>query len=496
MKNIKIFALVLTLALLITAAVCTTVFAADEAEAPVIVSKNLSYEDNTHLYYAVKLTENVTASNTTMNIYSDAACSNPLATGIAGKVETLNALGGDYIVFRAPGIAAKHITRDVYAQAVTTDGGKSEVAKYSVAEYLYERLYVSERLGKTVTAEQKALYQSYLTYGANAQTVFTNSKIENAEDKETLATALNIVRVIDGTLDDGSVQKLVKAGYGATVVATPTDSAIAQWQVTSIDAAGTVTQSKTANTTDAITIAGQTIITAPQVAPALKFDSADDLRYFSLATAYGDGSIESTVEKGQKAVALKVADGQMVLESPVYHNNIITFNRTGDGTGTKAVFEADVIIDVGDVNSSTSTGGELWINFIFFNQATGEALTPVRVLLGDGAASASTNAQGTNGVTSTSVIKDNVKFSIRLEYMINAYGYNTTMIYVKEEGATEWDASLFRSTENAKAPASWDNATQTGTPTAPWADDIGFKIEVNRFEECTLTLDNVRFDGE
>ena len=159
MKNLKIFALVLTLALLITAAVCTTAFAATEAEDPVIVSKNLSYEDNTHLYYAVAVTANVTAENTTLNLYADAACTKALETGIVGNVETLAALGGgDYIVFRAPGIAAKHITREVYAQAVTAEGGASKVEKYSVAEYLYERLYVSERLGKTVTAEQKALY--------------------------------------------------------------------------------------------------------------------------------------------------------------------------------------------------------------------------------------------------------------------------------------------------------------------------------------------------
>jgi hypothetical protein len=144
MKNLKIFALVLTLALLITAAVCTTAFAANEAEAPVIVSKNLSYEDNTHLYYAVKATAGVTAQNTTLDVYADEACTKALATDIAGNLETLEALGGgEYIVFRTPGIAAKHITNNVYVQAVTTDGGKSEVVKYSVAEYLYERLYVS-----------------------------------------------------------------------------------------------------------------------------------------------------------------------------------------------------------------------------------------------------------------------------------------------------------------------------------------------------------------
>ena len=493
MKNLKIFALVLTLALIITAAVCTTAFAANEAEAPVIVSKNLSYEDNTHLYYAVKATAGVTAQNTTLNVYADEACAKALAADIAGNLETLEALGGEYIVFRTPGIAAKHITNNVYVQAVTTDGGKSEVVKYSVAEYLYERLYVSERLGKTVTAEQKALYQSYLEYGANAQTVFINQKAESEADKVTLATAYNIVKVIDGAFADGTNQKLVAAGTNATVVATPADASIAQWQVTTIAADGSVSQAKTANTTDAIAINGQTIITAPKVAPPLAFDSANDLAYLQLNTAVGYGSIESTVPQVQQPVSLKVENGQMVLDSPVYHNNIIVFNRTGDATGTKAVFEADVTIDIGNANTSTATGEALWINFIFYDMATGEALTPVRIALADGGVTADTNTQG---APTTALIKDNVKFTLRLEYMINAYGYNTTMVYVKTEGATEWDATLYRSTENAKAPITWDYATQTGTPNAPYADEIGFKIEVNRFEQCTLTLDNVRFDGE
>lgn len=486
MKNIKIFALVLTLALLITAAVCTTVFAADEAEAPLIISKNLSYEDNTHLYYAVKLTEKVNAANTTLNVYSDAACAHALATGIVGKVETLEALGGDVLVFRAPGIAAKHITRDVYAQAVTADGGKSEVVKYSVAEYLYERLYVSERLGKTVTAEQKALYESYLTYGANAQTVFTNSKIENAEDKEVLATALNIVRVIDGTLDDGSVQKLVKAGSGATVVATPTDASIAQWQVTSIDAAGTVTQSKTANTTDAITIAGQTIITAPQVAPPLAFDSANDASYFSVQNGgYKDSDITSEYPRGQQAVTGSIVDGKYVVHSPIYHNTPVVISRTGDGTGTKAVFEADITLDMESYNQAAEAMGA-WVYFSFYDTTTGVTWTPFFIRFNDGGDFAWITVDADTKDEEKykcATIKDGETFHLRLEYYINSYGYNNTLVYIKAPGATEW-AYTGRSTRNQISSA------------APAPDQMGFKIELQRSEGITLTLDNVRFDGE
>ncbi len=491
MKNLKIFALVLTLALLITAAVCTTVFAQEEPEAPVIASKNLSYEDNTHLYYAVKVTANVTAANTTLNIYADASCENALATGIVGNTETLSALGGgEYIVFRAPGIAAKHITREVYAQAVTAEGGKSELCKYSVAEYLLERLYVSERLGKTVTEEQKALYESYLVYGANAQTLFTNSKIENPADKEVLATALNIARVIDGTFADGTNQKLFAAGSGATVVATPADPSVAVWQVTSIDAAGTVSQSKTANTTDAITIAGQTIITAPQVAPALKFDSADDLQYFSFDTTFlVDGRIESETTPTQANQAFEIADGKLVFDSPLAHNNILHIGRTGNAIGNnKAVFEADITYDVTKTNNSETYGGAQWLAFNFYDPTTGTSYGAFYIMLGDGDTSATVSQNSTQAATTMDYFKDGVEFSLKLEYVINPSGYNNVYVYLK-------DAETGKFPEYTGTGLTW-RTTWNASTNGCNPDNIALKIEIARYQDITLTLDNVRFDGE
>lgn len=472
MKNLKIFALVLTMALLITAAVCTTVFAADDAEAPVIVSKNLSYEDSTHLYYAVALTDNVTAANTTLNVYSDAACTNVLATGIAGKVETLNALGGDFIVFRAPGIAAKHITRDVYAQAVTADGGKSEVVKYSVAEYLYERLYVSERLGKTVTAEQKALYQSYLAYGANAQTVFTNSKIENAEDKEVLATALNIVRVIDGTLDDGSVQKLVKAGSNATVVATPTDASIAQWQVTTITADETTTDK--VDVTAAIAIKGNTVISEiqPLNVPKLTFDSAEDLKYLSLATTNAGKLPEATYHTS----TISAKEGKLHFDSSINGWDRLSINQTFANEGERAIFETDLSISAGDYQSS-----KIPVYFEFKNKTNGASevklhfyITPEGVIEFNGLnAIVDGNETSTAGTYVDSGFKEGDTFTLRLEYYINPYGYANIDVFVN---GTQAGRATLGTTQN-KIPAK----------------DVYMYIEASAWEEWNIYFDNLRF---
>ena len=73
MKNSKFSKICLwtvALALLLTAFVGISVQADETPEAPEIVSKNVSYEGALHLYYAIPVTENVTAANTVVNVYS------------------------------------------------------------------------------------------------------------------------------------------------------------------------------------------------------------------------------------------------------------------------------------------------------------------------------------------------------------------------------------------------------------------------------------------
>ena len=475
----KILVIALSLCLLVASVIGITVSANDETK-PEIAGMNFSYEDNTYIWYAVKATANVTAENTTMAVYSDADCTVALQEGITGTVENIEMLGGDYIIFKAAPIKAKDITKVIYAKA-TSGGVDSAIVEYSLAEYLLERLYVSERQGLTVLAEEKALYEELLEYGAAAQTLFNNIDKEDAE-KETLATAYKIVKVFDGTLSLGGTQAIVESG--ANVVFTA-DDVNAKYEAVKIAADGTETKTAV-NSGDTITVDAHTIIQQKQIAPPLTFDSADDLGYLSLSTAYGESSIESTVEKGQKPVALQIVDGTLVLNSPVYHNNVITFARTGDATGTKAVFEADVTIDIGDDNSSTS-GDALWIGFYFYGTSGTTELTQIMVADGGTNASIDSIFNETSRLSETKVtdiIKDNTKFSIRLEYFINPSGYNNVNVYLKAAGETEY-TYIGRNTKRS-----------VGNNASPAADDIGIKLEVNRFEQCTLTLDNVRFDGE
>ncbi|MBO5206105.1 MAG: hypothetical protein J6C09_00810, partial [Clostridia bacterium] len=147
----KILVIALSLCLLVASVIGITVSANDETT-PEIAGMNFSYEDSTYIWYAVKATANVTAENTTMSLYNDAKCTDPLQENIVGSIGDASMLGdGDYIVFKAHGLKAKDITKVIYAKA-TSNGVDSAIVEYSLAEYLLERLYVSERQGLTVLA--------------------------------------------------------------------------------------------------------------------------------------------------------------------------------------------------------------------------------------------------------------------------------------------------------------------------------------------------------
>lgn len=187
-KTAKILVAVLSAALILGAAFA---FSASASEAPEIVSKNVSYEGALHLYYAIPTTDTVKADNTVVNVYAtnpDTDAGAQLIGSYSGKLEHIDVLDGDYIVVRTQGIPAKDIAKYVYAQPVSGDvAGK--VYRYSVAEYLYERLYVSENSSDL----QKKLYNTTLQYGIDAQAVL--------DADATPIASYNYVYAYDATLD-------------------------------------------------------------------------------------------------------------------------------------------------------------------------------------------------------------------------------------------------------------------------------------------------------
>ena len=184
-KLTKILVVALTFALLLGTVFAFTVSAEEatqpetENKGPWIVSKNVSYEENTHLYFAIDSA--VAADSTKLTLSVLDAQGNVLAEGLTVSVANHDIYkDGSKIchVIKTPGVAAKDYA-DVLTINVYYDGSAEPVESttYSVAEYFLERLYKNEVINATEGNElsQKKLYQASMRYGAAAQKVLSPS---------------------------------------------------------------------------------------------------------------------------------------------------------------------------------------------------------------------------------------------------------------------------------------------------------------------------------
>ncbi len=248
-KLSKICLLTIALAMLITAIVGISVHADDAPEAPKIVSKNVSYEGALHLYYAIPVTDAVTADNTVVNVYKtnpDTDASAELIGTYSGEAEYIEVLGGNFIVVRTGGVPAKNIADYAYAQPVS-GGVVGNVVRYSVAEYLYERLYVADNC----TPVQRNLYNSTLQYGIDAQAAL-------APDATNKITDYNYVYAKDATIDaEGNFSGLYLDGETLTLTCTA-EGILEGWKLKTLGDNGEFAEST--QTSNTLTVNATTII--------------------------------------------------------------------------------------------------------------------------------------------------------------------------------------------------------------------------------------------
>jgi hypothetical protein len=203
MKN-RIISLILALAL-IASVIPAIVVSADDAATPTleIVSKNLSYESNIRLLFAVK-SANVGDAEIKLNVYEE----DPAANADAAIKETVpvaytESIGsyGECDVFFTTGIAAKFLQKQLYVQAVVTVDGttyKSEVERYSIVEYCHEMIAKD-----STDAAKDAKYMNVIEYGAAIQSFLADDKNADGTPKYSgaYATDYKYVTIKGGTLD-------------------------------------------------------------------------------------------------------------------------------------------------------------------------------------------------------------------------------------------------------------------------------------------------------
>ncbi len=199
-KFAKISLMILTLALCFGAVFAMNAVAEDATPAqakPEIISQNIEYSKDFRLMYAVDAST-VAAGAVTLYVYSTEPSDD---TANVVKEITVNEpefiagnLNKNVYKFITPGVSYTEMTTNYYVQAVDSLGNKSEVKRYSVAEYLYERLSLTGELA--ATDEQKALYNNAIAFGNSSQIVI-NKEI----DTDALISNLRYVKVSGGTVD-------------------------------------------------------------------------------------------------------------------------------------------------------------------------------------------------------------------------------------------------------------------------------------------------------
>ncbi len=290
MKNAKIILLVLSLALLIGAAIGFSVSA--EGTAPEIVSKNIKVDGNFSLMFAVD-PATVEGSDVTINIYDKAPAADTAAiqTITKAKADTqkidLDADGTaefDAIVFETRGVSAKDIA-DVWYITTSSAGVTSDPITYSVREYAFERLYKNGTIFAAETDkdlyryEQKQFYLEILDIGSAAQQLLVNY---GAEVKEKLAKEYIYASVSGGAYTFGettATRGFVNNGDVLTLIST--DEAVKAWDVYTFGQNGGRISVQTVADGDSFTVAGNVAAVPYQmgVTPGLYFDEIGNSAY-------------------------------------------------------------------------------------------------------------------------------------------------------------------------------------------------------------------------
>ncbi len=247
MKNTKfskITLLVLTLALVFGSIVPMTVSAeTTETTKPTITQQNVSYQGDFALMFAVDASTvtppvklyRFDTEPTSETVGTLVSTSDKLVAADADK----NNLKVDSYVLKTTGVAASKMTTYSYFQVEDATGAKSDVVRYSVAEYLYERLASGE-----ASDTQTALYNKVIEFGDAAQAHFT-------PDATSIAKYRYVT--VDGGYIDGYTAGVYPIGKSLIPIASGTEI-VSKWTVITYDVNGNPTTA-TVNGGTAFTVA-------------------------------------------------------------------------------------------------------------------------------------------------------------------------------------------------------------------------------------------------
>ena len=208
----RIFLAVLSLALVISAVFAVSAFAEEEAAAEKleIVSQNVSYEGQTHLFYAVSYENVENPEAITLEVKWTDSEGEHTANVTESEAKVID--GKNCRTFKTPGVDAKNFTQKFTVVAKTEDGAVSAPKTFSVTEYC--NLWITYVAYNTVvgapTADDVKLAEACkatLKYGSAVQALLNYYPADNTADHpENYA----YVKALDGTANGASSAHVIK----------------------------------------------------------------------------------------------------------------------------------------------------------------------------------------------------------------------------------------------------------------------------------------------
>lgn len=183
--NSKAIVLVLSL-VLIFSAMAFIISANEEAPSPDIVKYNVYYSDTFKLMVAVEDANIPAGATASVKVYNEAPTATSTAIDQFSLTRTsIDQFDGAYFYTGTTNrsVSAAAMATEFYMQAEYTLDGKvvkGNVVKYSVAEYLYEKLYLQDFVSKTEEDGddyiRKTFYEGILAFGVGAQHLVLETK--------------------------------------------------------------------------------------------------------------------------------------------------------------------------------------------------------------------------------------------------------------------------------------------------------------------------------
>ena len=324
------------------------------AKTPEIISQNVMYGGDFSLMFAVKAAS-VSGDTVTLSVYGE----EPTESSEALWSKTINASsattdvkGIASYVFTTQGVAAKDMDKNYYIVAESA-GVKSDVKKYSVAEYLYERLYDDEIAFGTSDLEiaQAKLYNSVLQVGKNAQMLLFNYDNDPTNDRTTFVTDLYYVATAIGNggaygIINGKGSGYLTDGSEALKIISSKDTAYLplSWNVKYIDKDGNITIARDVDLTS-FTPTSHMIITPAKIAAAPSAYTMDSVS--TISTSYiKTGSTNTVVSLGEyngsKGAVITLTHNGGYYE---FFNGPTYKAETG---ATKIIYDTDITLPVPD----------------------------------------------------------------------------------------------------------------------------------------------------